>query len=280
MPPASDQLLFGTAGVPQGAPGTSTLEGIQYIKKIGLDCQEIEFVKGTKMRPDTAKKIKEKAAEINVRLSVHAPYYINMNSIEEGKRIASRERLLAAARLAHLCGARNVVFHTGYYGKDTPEKTFETIKKGVAEVVSILKKERIPVILRPEVMGKRSQFGSLEEILFLCREMEGETLPCLDFCHLHAREGRINTYEEFCQVLSQVGKQIGDNALKDLHIHISGVAYSDKGEIKHLNLNESDFQYNELIKALKDHQVEGMVICESPNQEKDALLLKKVYRNL
>ncbi len=279
MSPASDQLLFGTAGVPQGTPGTSTLEGIQYIKEIGLDCQEIEFVKGTKMRPDTAKKIKEKAAEINVRLSVHAPYYINMNSIEEGKRMASQERLLTAARLAHLCGARNVVFHTGYYGKDTPEKTFETIKKGVAEVVSILKKERIPVILRPEVMGKRSQFGSLEEILFLCREVDG-TLPCLDFSHLYAREGKINSYKEFYRVLNKVGKKLGDSALKDIHIHISGVAYSDKGEIKHLNLNETDFRYEDWIQALKDQDVAGMVICESPYQEKDALLLKKVYRSL
>lgn len=278
MSPVYDRLLFGTAGVPQSAPGTSTLVGIQHIVDIGLDCQEIEFVKGVKMQSDTAAKIKEKSQQIKVQLSVHAPYYINFNSPEKGKRLASQERLLTSARLAHLCGARNVVFHPGYYGKDKPEKAFDSIKKGIAEVVSILKKERIPVTLRPETMGKRSQFGSLEETLFLCREVDG-MLPCLDFSHLYAREGKINSYKEFSRILTKLGRKLGDEALKDLHIHISGIAFNDKGEIKHLNLDESNFRYDDWIEALRDHNAAGMVICESPYQEKDALMLKKLYEH-
>ncbi|MFC2158847.1 TIM barrel protein [Acidobacteriota bacterium] len=278
MSAVNDRLLFGTAGVPQSAPGTSTLSGIQHIIKIGLDCQEIEFVKGVKMGGDTADLIGRKAKEIDVRLSVHAPYYINLNSDEAGKRLASQERILTSARLAHRCGARNVVFHPGYYGKDSPEKAFETIKQGIAEVASILKKERIPTVLRPEVMGKRSQFGSLEEILFLCREVDG-IAPCLDFSHLYAREGKINSYKEFYRVLTKVEKKLGKQALKDVHIHISGVHYSEKGEIKHLDLDESDFRYDDWVQALRDFAVAGMVICESPNQERDALMLKKLYNS-
>ena len=278
MSPVYDRLLFGTAGVPHSAPGTSTLVGIQHIVDIGLDCQEIEFVKGVKMQSDTAAKIKEKSQQIKVQLSVHAPYYINFNSPEEGKRLASQERLLTSARLAHLCGARNVVFHPGYYGKNKPEKAFDSIKEGIAEVVSILKKDRIPVTIRPETMGKRSQFGSLEEILFLCREVDG-MLPCLDFSHLYEREGKINSYREFSRILTKLGKKLGDEALKDLHIHISGIAFNDKGEIKHLNLDESNFRYDEWIEALRDHGAAGMVICESPYQEKDALMLKKLYEH-
>ncbi len=278
MSPVYDRLLFGTAGVPQSAPGTSTLAGIQYIVEIGLDCQEIEFVRGVKMHADTAAKIKEKAQQIQVQLSVHAPYYINFNSPEEGKRLASQERLLTSARLAYLCGARNVVFHSGYYGKDKPEKAFESMKREITEVVSILKKDRIPVTLRPETMGKRSQFGSLEEILFLCREVDG-MLPCLDFSHLYAREGKINSYREFSRILTKLGKKLGDEALKDLHIHISGTAFNDKGEIKHLNLDETNFRYDDWIEALRDHDAAGMVICESPYQEKDALMLKKLYEH-
>jgi deoxyribonuclease-4 len=271
-------LRFGTAGVPKSTKGTSSLAGIQRIKELGLDCMEVEFVKGVKMGAETAEKIGEAAKEAGVRLSVHAPYYVNLNAAEEGKRLASMERLLASARMAKKCGASSVVFHPGYYGKDGEEKTFLNIKKGLSEVASILRAERGGVVLRPETMGKRSQFGSLEEILQLCRELEG-VLPCVDFSHIHAREGRgkANSYREFDRILRKIERKLGREALKNMHIHVSGVEYGHRGELKHLNLDESDFRYDEWVQALKDAGAEGMVICESPIQERDAAILKSLY---
>ena len=276
MTPASKKLLFGTAGVPQSTASQSTLAAVQEISRLGLDCLEIEFVWGVKMGSDLCQKIKKRASEFGVALSVHAPYFVNLNSAEEGKRLSSQERLLSSARMARKCGAQSVVFHCGYYGKSGPEKTYETIKKGLEEILSILRSERNPVVLRPETMGKKSQFGSLEEILFLCREVEG-MLPCIDFSHIHAREGKVNSYNEFFRVLTKIEKKLGRSAIKNMHIHISGVAYSNKGEIKHLILDESDFRYEEWIQALKDYGIEGLVICESPSLEVDALKLKKLY---
>ncbi len=277
MTSVSKNLLFGTAGVPQSTSPHSTLAAVQEISRLGLDCLEIEFVWGVKMGSDLCQKIKEKAKELSVALSVHAPYFVNLNSAEEGKRLSSQERLLSSARMAEKCGAKSVVFHCGYYGKSNPETTYETIRKGLQDILSILKSEKNPVVLRPETMGKKSQFGSLEEILFLCRDLDG-MLPCIDFSHIHAREGKVNSYDEFFRVLKKIEKKLGNGAIKNMHIHISGVAYSGKGEIKHLILNESDFRYEEWIQALKDYGVEGRVICESPNQEQDALMLKKLYR--
>lgn len=277
MTSVSKNLLFGTAGVPQSTSPHSTLAAVQEISRLGLDCLEIEFVWGVKMGSDLCQKIKEKAKELRVALSVHAPYFVNLNSAEEGKRLSSQERLLSSARMAEKCGAKSVVFHCGYYGKSNPETTYETIRKGLQDILSILKSEKNPVVLRPETMGKKSQFGSLEEILFLCRDLDG-MLPCIDFSHIHAREGKVNSYDEFFRVLKKIEKKLGNGAIKNMHIHISGVAYSGKGEIKHLILNESDFRYEEWIQALKDYGVEGRVICESPNQEQDALMLKKLYR--
>ena len=274
----ADRLLFGTAGVPHSSPGTSSLSGIEHISHLGLDCMEVEFVKGIKMGGDTAKKISEAAQKFGVYLSVHAPYYINLNSPDNGKKLVSQERILNSARLAALCGAKNVVFHCGYYGKTSHNEAFENIKYGLKEVVSILKSERTPVTLRPETMGKKAQFGSFEEILFLCREVDG-LLPCIDFSHIHAREGKINSYLEFHRIFTKISKKLGKEALSNLHIHISGVDYSDKGEIKHLNLKESDFKYDEWIQALKDFNVKGMVICESPVQEQDAVMLKDLFYN-
>ena len=228
------------------------------------------------MGSDTAKKIREEAKKLSIKLSVHAPYFINLNSAEQGKILASQERILSSARLARLLGASSVVIHLGFYGKLYPEQTYAKIKEGLKEVSSFLKSERNPVILRPETMGKKAQFGSLEEVLQLAREIDG-VQPCVDFSHLHARSGKMNTYLEFHRTLKKIEMKLGQRALQNMHIHISGSVYNDKGEMKHVNLEESDFRFDEWIQALHDFDVRGMVICESPIQETDALMLKNLY---
>jgi deoxyribonuclease-4 len=243
---------------------------------LGLDCLEVEFVKGVRMGLDTAKKIREEADKLGVVLTVHAPYWVNLNSVEEGKRLASQERLLHSTRVASVLGARSVAFHCGFYGRSSPEETFAAICEALREVVSILRSERTPVLLRPETLGKRTQFGSLEEVLFLCRELEG-LKPCIDFSHLYAREGRANSYGHFHRIFTKIAKKLGGDALKDMHIHISGVLFNEHGEIRHLNLLESDFRYDDWIQALQHFDVGGVVICESPRQESDALMLRRLY---
>ncbi len=156
------------------------------------------------------------------------------------------------------------------------EREYGYLRPVIQEVVSILKAERSPVVLRPETMGKKRQFGSLEEVLLLCRELDG-VQPCVDFSHIHARGGKANIYREFYRILKKIGKKLGDGALKNMHIHISGSRYNDKGEMKHLNLEESDFLFDEWIQVLKDFDVRGMLICESPEQDKDALMLKNLF---
>jgi deoxyribonuclease-4 len=276
MATAPRGLLFGTAGVPLSTSEDSSLAAIERIQALGLDCLEIEFVKGVRMGFDTARKVREKAAALGVRLSVHAPYFINLNSEDPGKRLSSQERLLNTARVGAACGAGSVVFHAAFYGKDSAEKTYEAVKAELKTLLSIVRTERLPVTLRIETMGKRSQFGSLDEVLMLCHDIDG-LQPCLDFSHLYAREGKVNSYTDFHRVLSKVARKLGPRALRNVHIHIAGIHYGDKGEIKHLNLEDADFRYDEWLQALRDLAVEGLVICESPNLEEDALMLKKLY---
>jgi len=278
MTSVSKRLLFGTAGVPLSAPVSTTLAALDHVKKLGLDCLEVEFVKGVKMGNDTASLIGKKAAALGIRLSVHAPYYINLNSAEQGKRLAGQEHLITSARLARILGARSLVFHGGYYGHDSPDETYRNIKAALRNVVSILRSEQNPVILRPETMGKKTQFGSLEEILALCREVDG-LRPCFDFAHLHARERSENSYRHFHHVLRKIEKKLGEMALGDMHIHIAGILYGERGEIKHLDLQKSDFNFDAWLQALRDVGAAGMVICESPNLETDALMLKDLYNS-
>lgn len=276
MTPAVRGLHFGTAGVPDSTPQTSTLAALPHLKSIGLDALEIEFVRGVKIGSDTAAKVRRRAEELGILLSAHAPYYVNLNSREMGTRLQSREHLLRSARMGALCGCRSVVFHAGYYGSATPEQTFDVLREALREILSVLKSERNPVTLRIETMGRRSQFGSLDEVVSLCRDVEG-LAPCLDFSHLHAREGKANRYVEFHRILRKIERRLGRQALRDLHVHLSGIAYNDKGEIKHLNLADADFRYEEWIAAVNDMNAEGLVICESPAREHDAAVLKRLY---
>jgi deoxyribonuclease-4 len=273
------KLLFGTGGTPHSSRTASTIDGIKRIAELGLGGMEIEFVQGVKMGEAGARLVAETAAREGVKLSAHGPYFINLNAREPEKINASQERILQTACIAAICGAESIVFHAAYYLGDPPEKTYHAVKKYLAEVMNQLKRENNRVWVRPEVMGKPTQFGTIDEVLSLCTELEGVGI-CMDFAHWHARTGNSNSYPEFTSVLQQIKQRLGDEALYNMHIHVSGIAYGKKGEIKHQNLKESDLQYVELLKALKDYKAKGLVICESPNLEEDALLLQETYHKL
>ena len=266
-------MKFGTAGVPHSAKKKSTVEGIIEIRNLGLDALEVQFVRGVKMSEENAKLVRDVAKEKNVVLSVHAPYYINLNATDKTKFEKSIERLVKTCKIANIMGARNVVFHAAYYGKLSKETTY----KNVLNALKIVR-EKIDdrIILRPETTGKPSQFGDLEEIIKISSELDG-VLPCIDFSHIHARYRLYNSYEEFMKILETIEKELGSRAIKDMHIHLSGIEYGLKGEKRHLNLKESDMKYEELLKSLIDYDVKGILICESPNLEADALLLKNTY---
>jgi deoxyribonuclease-4 len=274
------ELLFGTGGVPVSAKSRSTEAGIERIAELGLGCMEVEFVQGVKMSPQVAVSVGELAARKNVVLTAHGPYYVNLNAVEPQKVHMSKERILQTARIAALFGARSITFHAAFYLKNTPAETYAVVKKHLQEVVNILQKEGNKVTISPEVTGRPSQFGTLEELLRLSSEIEG-VAPCIDFSHWHARTRKANSYQEFLAMLDQVEKKLGRRGLDNMHIHLSGIAYGNKGEIKHLMLPDSDLQYAHLLKALKERKAKGVVICESaPYLEQDALLLQQTYRAL
>jgi deoxyribonuclease-4 len=272
-------LLFGTGGTPHSAKTRSTVDGIRRIAELGLDCLEIEFVQGVKMGEASAREVARVATEKGIRLSAHAPYFINLNAREPDKIKASQERLLQTARIGALCGAQSIIFHAAFYMGDAPEKTYVMVKKYLSEVLTQLKKENNRVWVRPEVMGKGSEFGTIDEVLQLSAELEG-VAPGIDFAHWHARTGRFNSYPEFVSILRQIKERLGQSGLDNMHIHCSGIKYGAKGEISHLNLKDADLQYRELLRAFRDYQVKGLVICESPNLEEDAILLKETYQRL
>lgn len=274
------KLLFGPAGVPISAPASTTIGAVPFVKKLGLGCMELEFVRGVRMTHETASLVKEKADEHGVVLTAHAPYYINLNSQEKAKIEASIKRILDTARVASVAGGYSITFHAAFYMGVDKVKVYNIVKTQMNKIIRTLQKEDIKLWIRPETTGKQSQFGDVDELINLSTELE-QVMPCVDFAHLHARSnGKINTYKEFCEVLNKIEKSLGRQGLNNMHIHMSGINYGEKGERNHLVLKESDMNYKDLMKALKDYKCKGVVISESPNIEADALLMKKFYEQL
>lgn len=273
---------FGTVGTPLSTPKKpgGTVGGIQRLAELGLDTLELAWVRSVRVTEAKCAEIKAVGVEQGVALSVHAPYFINLNATAD-EWPKSRKRLMDAAHYGNLAGATDIIFHPGsYFGRPAAE-VLEVAIPRLQGCVDELRAENNPVILRPETMGKSAMLGSLDDTLAMAEAIDG-VLPCLDFAHLHARpgDGSANSYAEWSAMLTALRKRLGAKALKRLHIHLSGIAYGPKGEKHHLTLAEADLKYKDLFKALRDFKCAGRVVCESPIMEDDALVMRKTWGRL
>ena len=244
---------------PAGSGGRGHAKGIREAARLKLGCMEIEFTYGVRMKPDMAEIVGALAEEHGLRLSVHAPYYINLASYEADKVAASRQRILDSCHRAHLMGARNVVFHAGFYQKRTPRETYRMIRSQILDLQKNIRQENWTVTLCPEITGKPSQFGATEELLELMQDTGcGITV---DFAHLYARNQGVIDYNTLMPVLPRA-----------FHAHFSGIEYTDKGEKKHIRLQPAHFR--PLRDALIRHGKWITLICESPEPFEDAVMMQ------
>lgn len=252
---------------PAGPGDLNYLKALENIHKLRLSAMEVEFTYGVKMSSAAAKDIGKLASRLDIALSVHAPYYINLASAEKIKVQNSKKRILDSCQKAHYLGARYVVFHAGYYQGRDKKETYEVIKKEIEELLSDIKKNKWRVVLAPEVSGKISQFGSLEEVLKLKKETGSEF--CVDFAHLEARTGRKIDYKEIFDKLK---------GIKHVHSHLAGIEYTEKGEKRHLLTKKASITsvVSEAIKIGFDITI----INESPDPIGDSVKTYKLIRSL
>lgn len=254
-------IKLGPAGT-----GENSEAGLQKIKELGLDGVEIEFVYGVRMSIANAKYLGELASKLGLKLSVHAPYYINLASEEKHKREASLKRILESCERGHYLTAKYIVFHAAFYGKMDKEEVYQIVKKAILEMQAIIQQNAWNVQLAPETTGKGSQFGTLDELLRLHKET-GCSL-CVDFAHLLARDGRID-YDEILKKL---------DGLKEVHCHFSGIEYTEKGERKHLITEKAAIK--KLFEKLLKSKTNFMIINESPESIEDSIKSKEVLKEL
>ena len=273
---------FGTVGSPDATPSTpgGTVGGIIYSASIGLDALELAWVNGVRVGEATCAAIKKTGEEHGVALSVHAPYYINLNADPE-KWPNQRKYLMDAAYFGNLAGATDIIFHPGSYFTRPADEVLKVTIPRLQSCMDEIREKGNPVTLRPEISGKGAMLGSLSDVLEMSKAIPG-VVPCLDFAHLHARlgDGAINTYDEWMSALATYGKALGEDAMNHLHIHLSGINYGPKGEKNHLIMEEADLNFKDLMKALHASAVKGRIMCESPVLEVDALKFKDLWREI
>lgn len=269
-------LLFATPGVPLSTPKPGgSLKGVEHAHSLGIRAMEMEWVQSVPKDPVQVAKTGAIAKSLNFALTVHASYFINLNTEDPLKLEASKKRILDALSMAQVAGAVSVCVHAAFYG-GRKEKALDSVRRATDELLQ-KKAEYFPdVNLAYETMGKHTQFGTLDEVLAVSKEFN--IYPCVDVSHMHARaNGGMNSVEEWNTLFDQYEAALGATALKKVHFHISGIEYTEKGERKHLPLEDSDMKWREFLSVIKNRKVEGIIVCESPTMENDTLLLQRTF---
>lgn len=274
------RLNFLTAGKPLSALDPGYQKAFEVLESLNLDGLELEFVHGIKIKENTQNLIAKLSKEKNLILTAHAPFYINLNAKEPEKIESSIKRIIETARIGVNVNAFSITFHAAYYLGQDKLKVYDQVEQSISKIIDLSNKENLNIWIRPETTGKPTQWGDLDEIIKLSKTFN-KILPCVDFSHLHARSnGGYNTYDDFAKIFEKIGSELGDIALKNFHAHLAGIEYNQKGEKFHVNLDDSDMNYKDLLKAFKDFDVQGVIVCESPNIETDAKMIKEYYLSL
>ncbi|MEW5761183.1 MAG: TIM barrel protein [Candidatus Thermoplasmatota archaeon] len=265
-------IYLGPAGIPTTE---KTIEGgIKKLNEIGLNAMEVQFVRGVNMNIERAKKISSLAKEYGIKLSAHAPYYINLSSDKAEVRKKSIENILATLKVANSLNADLVVVHAGYYSKIRREKTTELILSGLEECKKAMDKLEIETYIGLETMGRKSCWGTMEEIEVVCKRIDG-VIPVIDFPHIHAREnGSLTNKNKFLEIIKRYEKILN----KFLHSHFYCIEYGDKGEKKHKKLDAKEPDFSLFVPVLKELKYDVTIISESPILEIDSLAMKRMIK--
>ncbi|MDF2567673.1 MAG: putative deoxyribonuclease [Oscillospiraceae bacterium] len=281
------QALFGPAGNSESFHEKGYKNNVDipvYLKEFGLTAYEYQCGRGVKISEKSAQLLGKAALDGGVSLSLHAPYYISLSSVEEEKRDNSINYVLQSAVAANAMGAKRIIVHSGSCGKLTRSDALALAKDTLARCVTALKEKGLEdIIICPETMGKINQLGNLEEVMELCK-VDERFVPCIDFGHLNARTfGGVKTKQDFEDILLTIENQLGSDRLKIFHSHFSKIEYTTKGgEKKHLTFEDTVFgpNFDDLAELVAKKSLTPTFICESAGtQAEDAATMMKIYQN-
>ncbi len=264
------KIKLGPSGIPQRCEGSS-IDGVLYVKKEGLQAMEVQFVRGVHMSNKMAMEVGEAAKQTGIELSIHAPYYINLASHKKKTIKESKQRIIDSMERAHYMGAKIVVVHAGYYGEHSKEKCHEIMIEQCKEIIGHVLDKKWRVKLGIETMAKKKSYGKLSEVLSLCSQVK-QCVPVVDFGHMFAYNQGTIDYKE---ILDSIKKY------KHVHSHFSNMLKNKKGEYVDMHKpidHEPDFR--PLAKEILRRKQDITIISESPLTDLDSLKMKRIFEKM
>lgn len=277
-------IIFAPAGKPDSYGNRRFPEDLpEYLAGFGLNGFELSCGRGINISEKTYEILPALAKEHNIYLSLHAPYFISLSGEKQETRQKSAEYILQAAQAAHRLGIERIIVHSGSCAKISRETAFDYAKETLLTALEMLRHERLAVKICPETMGKINQLGTLEEVIELCK-LDESFLPCVDFGHFNARtHGGIKTKQDYAKIFDVLENKLGNERVKNLHIHFSKIEYSTGGEKKHLTFADNTFgpDFEPLLEIIAERGYEPVIVCESNGtQAEDAAEMREYYENL
>lgn len=262
-----------------------TVQAAEWVKSNDLDCFEYSFGRGVNVKDETARKIGEVFAQTGVELSVHAPYYINLATLEDEKAENSFGYIMNSLHALRQFGGKRCVFHPGSPLKQERGAAMKLLLERFEHVLRL--KEEMDfgdLILCPETMGKKAQLGDLEEIIAMCRMGDDTIVPCIDWGHLNSRDcGVFFGYDDYRRVVDRLIDAIGEYKTSHMHVHFSKIQYTASGELRHLTFEDQTYgpQFEPLMQLYADYKMSPYIVCESAGtQTRDARAMKTYYRSI
>lgn len=259
----------------------ATVDAPMWLKNRGLDAYEYQCGNGINIGEESAKAIGVAARNAGIVMSVHAPYFISLASVEEDKRDKSIKYVLDTLKVAKWMGATRIVVHPGGCSKRDRNEAMQLANQTMKKIVDVVKSENVTgIAICPETMGKINQLGTLEEIIEMCK-IDEMLIPTIDFGHLNARTmGGLKTEEDFENIIKYMINELGEERGKNFHSHFSKIEYTNGGEKKHLTFEDNEYgpEFEPLAKVLVKYNAAPTIICESAGtMAEDAFEMKQIY---
>lgn len=259
-----------------------TYQAPKWVSEMGLDAYEYSAGNGVMGSLETFAKIGAEAKKYGIAMSFHTPYFISLSGADPEKRLKSLSYIGQSLDASEAMGADIIVIHMGGAGKIPRSEGIELSKDTMFKALEAFPDTKVRFGL--ETMGKLGQLGTLEEVLEICR-LDPRMCPVVDFGHLNARN--IGNYfvaaDDYRRVFDEIGRVLGYEYADSLHCHFSKIEYTEKGEKKHLTLEDTVYgpDFEPLMEALIKDGYSPRIICESDGtQALDALAMKKYYASL